>query len=163
MRVRAGAVAAAGLLAVAGWLGASVASAEPQQIPPATTVPATTDPAPVPTTAPGDLLVPGETTAPPATTAGAPTSARPEPQTQDDNQDSDAGRTVWMAIIGLLVVAVLILILTVLYARHTKPGRRRAWADDGGDEDEDRFTPTAARSVFGDSEHDEQTFWWAED
>jgi hypothetical protein len=160
MRVRSVAVALGCILALGAFVfGVSTASGEPAQFPTETTAP----PFPAPPTT--GILVPGETTTVVPTTApSAPTSPRPEPQSQEDNQDSDAGRTVWMAIIGLVVVAVLILVLTVLYARHTRPSRRRTWDDDGPlDEDDEPFSPTAARSVFGDSGHDEQTFWWAED
>ena len=160
MRVKFGALALAAVLAVTvlSLLPGPPASGQPAQIPPESTLPPTVPPTAPPST---DILVPGSTAVPEATVGDTPTSVRPEPVTAGED-GGNAGRTVWIAIIGLLVVAALILTLTVLYARHTKPvpraGRR---ADESPDEDQ--FTPTAARSVFGDGGHDEQTFWWAED
>lgn len=154
------------VLAAAIALGAGGAAASNAQFPPETTVPpvfpteTTLDPgATVPTTG---VLVPGTTPTTTATTAAAATQVDQTPTA--DTTNPDASRTVWFAIGGLGVVALLILVLTIVYARHTRPDR---WH--GGDEQwdvpdspDDVFAPTAARSVF-EHQEDEQGFWWAED
>lgn len=159
------------LLSLGGIAGAGNA-----QFPPVTTVPgfppATTVPGfPPATTVPGGgVLVPSTTVAPdPATTVAPGSTATAETEAPaSDRGDPDAERTVWMAIAGLGVVALLIIVLTVVYARHTRPDRWHGghdewdeWETDGADEDV--FAPTAARSVFGGQKEDEQSFWWAED
>ena len=60
--------------------------------------------------------------------------------------------------------AFLILVLTVIYARHTRPDRWHGGQEDWEvpDSPDDLFAPTAARSVF-EHKDDEQGFWWAED
>jgi len=116
---------------------------------PGATVPATAVPAPetTPTTS--------------ATTADAETQVD---ETPADTGDPDANRTVWVAIGGLGVVAVAILVLTIIYARHTRPDRWHGGQDEweAPDAPDDAFAPTAARSVF-ERREDEQGFWWAED
>jgi len=61
-------------------------------------------------------------------------------------------------------VAFLIIVLTIVYARHTRPDRWHGGQDewDVPDSPDDVFAPTAARSVF-EHQEDEQSFWWAED
>lgn len=163
---RAGAAALVLLAALALLFGAP-AAAENAQFPPATTVPGF----PTATTVPGGgVLVPSTTvaggtatTVPDGSTA---TTAAEAPAS--DGGDPDAERTVWMAIAGLGVVAVLIIVLTLVYARHTRPDRWHGGHDEWdewetGGADDDVFAPTAARSVFGGQKDDEQSFWWAED
>lgn len=102
----------------------------------------------------------------PTTTAGtAPTPTQvDQTPAADSTGDPEATRTVWMAIAGLGLVAFLILVLTIIYARHTRPDRRRGGKDDWAvpDSPDEVFAPTAARSVF-EHQEDEQGFWWAED
>lgn len=102
----------------------------------------------------------------PTTTAGSAPTPTQVDQTpaSDTTGDSDASRTVWMAIAGLGVVAFLILVLTIIYARHTRPDRWHGGQDDWvmPDSPDEVFAPTAARSVF-EHQEDEQGFWWAED
>ncbi len=116
-----------------------------------------------PVTTPSSILVPGTTA--PSTTAPAttPTSEAPaEDPVQDEGGffDFDANEKVWIIVGGLVAIAVLMMVLTVLYWRHTKPDRpakgertsraerkrdkrlRKAarkdpWTDDDGDEDGD--------------------------
>lgn len=154
------AVAAGLLLALGLMVMPRAADAASTQFPTETTVapgfPAT------PTTG---VLVPGSTAATsittPTTSAG-PTQVE-EPPGAATSGDPLAGRTVWMAIGGLVCVAFLILVLTIIYARHTRPGH---WKGDEGwtlpAAPDDPFSPTAATSVFAHQE-DEQGFWWAED
>ena len=79
------------------------------------------------TTTPG-VLVPGPSTAStvPATTA-APTTTTPA---ADDGGlldfDFDANQKVWIIVGGLVAVALLLLVLTIVYWRHTKPDRSAA-------------------------------------
>lgn len=160
------AAAVALVLAATVAFGVAGAAASTAQFPPETTVPpglptdTTLAPgATVPTTG---VLVPGTTPTTTATSAGADTQVDQTPAA--DTSNPDASRTVWVAIGGLGVVALLILVLTIIYARHTRPDR---WH--GGDEQwevpdspDDVFAPTAARSVF-EHQEDEQGFWWAED
>lgn len=159
---------AVSLLTLALVVGASAAGAVTAQFPPATTVPPAfpTDTTLAPVTPPTTgVLVPDTT----PTTTGA-TSATVSPVTEvDQDSDADTGdpaaeRTVWIAIAGLGAVALLILILTVIYARHTRPDRWHGGQDDWvvPDSPDEVFAPTAARSVF-EHESDEQGFWWAED
>ena len=166
LRAAAGTLAFALLLLLAG----GVARASTTQFPPATTVPGfptatTLAPGAVPTTG---VLVPGTTPTTAAATAttagaGAGTVTEVEDEPAADN-DPDASRTVWMAIAGLGAVAFLILVLTIIYARHTRPERWHGGQDewDVPDSPDDLFAPTAARSVFVHKD-DEQGFWWAED
>ena len=81
------------------------------------------------TTAPGappELLVPGDTT--PATTAAPTQESVPTvtvPEAGDDSGDGglDASTKVWLIVIGLVLVAAVTAVLTVLYWRHTRPSR----------------------------------------
>ena len=175
---RAGAAALVLLAAFAALVAllGGTAEAGNAQFPPATTVPgfppATTVPGfPTETTVPGGgVLVPSTTVAAdPATTVAPGSTATPETEAPaSDRGDPDAERTVWMAIAGLGVVALLIIVLTVVYARHTRPDRWHGGHDEWdewetGGSDEDVFAPTAASSVFDGPKEDEQSFWWAED
>jgi len=83
-----------------------------------------------PTTAPGptpELLVPGDTT--PATTAPSAGDSVPTVSVPDGGDEGggdgglDASTKVWLIVIGLLLVAGVTIALTVLYWRHTQPGR----------------------------------------
>ena len=47
-----------------------------------------------------------------------------------DSADPNAERTVWFAIAGLGVVAFLIIVLTIVYARHTRPDRWHGGQDE---------------------------------
>ena len=144
------------LLGATAWAGNA-------QIPP-TTVPGF----PTATTVPGGgVLVPSTTVAAGTATTVAAGSTATSTAADDgggDDGDPNAERTVWFAIAGLGVVALLIIILTVIYARHTRPDRWHGGDDewDVPDSPDDVFAPTAARSVF-DRQEDEQSFWWAED
>jgi hypothetical protein len=91
----------------------SVAGA--QEVPPATTVPG------------GSILVPGTTvatTAPPATSE-APAEEEADEDDGDGNSffdtDFDANEKVWIIVGALVAVAILMLVLTVIYWRHTRP------------------------------------------
>ncbi|MBL8775103.1 MAG: hypothetical protein JNK12_04205 [Acidimicrobiales bacterium] len=163
LKAAAGTLFLAVLLLVAG----GVAGASTAQFPPATTVPGfptptTLAPGAVPTTG---VLVPDTTptTAASTATTGPGTVTSLEEPVESD-ADPAASKTVWMAIGGLGVVAFLILVLTIVYARHTRPDRWHGGQDewDVPDSPDDLFAPTAARSVF-DHKDDEQGFWWAED
>jgi hypothetical protein len=80
---------------------------------------------PPPTTA--GLLVPG-TTAPATTVAPASTTTTEAPDEEGDGLlDLDANEKVWVIVGGLVAVAILMLVLTVIYWRHTKPER---WPQD---------------------------------
>lgn len=165
-------VGAAALVLVVGLvLFGAAAGAGTTQIPP-TTVPGfpteTTVPGFPATTVPGGgVLVPSTTvaasTATTAATSGATATSAPAADSSD-SADPDAERTVWFAIAGLGVVAFLIIVLTIIYARHTRPDRWHGGQDDWDvpDAPEEAFAPTAARSVF-ERQEDEQSFWWAED
>lgn len=163
-------VLCAGLLLLVGTARAATA-----QFPPATTipgVPATTVPGFPATTVPGGVLVPSTTVAAsPATTvaAGSTATSAAAPDASSDDGDPNAERTVWITIAGLGIVAFLIIVLTVIYARHTRPDRWHGGHDDwdlpdspDADSPKEVFAPTAARSVF-EHQEDEQSFWWAED
>ena len=163
LRAAAGTLAFAVFLLVAG----GVARASTTQFPPATTVPGfptptTLAPGGVPTTG---VLVPDTTPTTVAstatTTAGPATSVEEAPEA---DADPAASKTVWIAIAGLGAVAFLILVLTIIYARHTRPDRWHGGEEewDVPDSPDDLFAPTAARSVF-EHKDDEQGFWWAED
>lgn len=152
------AAAAALVLALVLVVAPHLAGAATAQFPTETTV-APGFPAP-PTTS---VLVPGSTVATTTPTTAAGATQVEEPPVADTSGDPSASRTVWMAIAGLGIVAFLILVLTIIYARYTRPGR---WQGDDkwtvpGSPDE-AFAPTAARSVF-EHQEDEQGFWWAED
>ena len=164
LKPAAGALAAAVVLLLGGVAGAATA-----QFPPATTAPGfptatTLTPGAAPTTG---VLVPDPTSTTaesPATTATAGTVSEVDEAPGDTSSDPDAGRTVWIAIAGLGAVAFLILVFTIVYARHTRPDRWHGGQDewDLPDSPDDLFAPTAARSVF-EHKDDEQGFWWAED
>lgn len=166
LKAAAGTLAFAVLLLLAG----GVARASTGQFPPATTVPGfptatTLAPGAVPPTT--GVLVPDTTPTTAAATQAtvdADTVTEVEDQTDDSSSDPSASKTVWMAIAGLGAVAFLILLLTIIYARHTRPDRwhggQEEW--DVPDSPDDVFAPTAARSVF-EHKDDEQGFWWAED
>ncbi len=164
-------VGAAALVLVVGLvLFGATARAGNAQFPP-TTVPGfpteTTVPGFPATTVPGGgVLVPSTTIATDTATTVAPGATPTSAPAADssDSGDPDAERTVWFAIAGLGVVAFLIIVLTVIYARHTRPDRWHGGEDEWEvpDSPDDVFAPTAARSVF-DRQEDEQSFWWAED
>lgn len=160
--------AAALVLAVGLLLFGATARAGTAQFPP-TTVPGfpteTTVPGFPATTVPGGVLVPSTTVAAsPATTVAGSTATSAPAADSSDSGDPGAERTVWFAIIGLGVVAFLIIVLTIIYARHTRPDRWHGGQDDWDvpDSPDEVFAPTAARSVF-EHQEDEQSFWWAED
>lgn len=88
----------------------------------------------VPTTTTPGVLVPGSTvatTVPPTTAAPAPTDAADDEGGVLDF-DLDANEKVWIIVGALVAVALLLLVLTIVYWRHTKPGRSVA-ADNGDD------------------------------
>ena len=84
-----------------------------------------------PTTVPG-VLVPGPSTAPtvPPTTAPAATTVPAGGGVLDF--DFDANEKVWIIVGALVAVALLLLVLTIVFWRHTKPDRSVA-VDTGGD------------------------------
>jgi len=125
---------------------------------------------PVPTTTPtptSGVLVPG-TTAPPSSTT-ATTQAPPAEDADDDGGllDLDANEKVWVIVGALVAIAVLMMVLTVVYWRHTKPDRspkqdrriERAERKEAKAErkDEKRQRRAARRDPFGsgDDEDDE--------
>jgi len=78
------------------------------------------------TTTPG-VLVPGPSTAstvPPTTVA--PTTTAPGADDGLLDFDFDANQKVWIIVGGLVAVALLLLVLTIVYWRHTKPDRSAA-------------------------------------
>jgi hypothetical protein len=78
----------------------------------------------VPTTTTPQVLVPGTTAPPtPSTTAGPTTTSAPDEADEGGLLDLDANEKVWIIVVALVGVAVLLLVLTVLYWRHTKPDR----------------------------------------
>ena len=80
----------------------------------------------VPTTTVPGVLVPGDTTAPSVATTTTTTEA---PAVADDGLldfDFDANEKVWIIVGALVAVAVLLLVLTIIYWRHTKPDRPKA-------------------------------------
>ena len=81
---------------------------------------------PVPTTTPtatSGVLVPG-TTAPPSSTTA---TTQPPPADDADDEggflDLDANEKVWVIVGALVAIAILMMVLTVIYWRHTKPDR----------------------------------------
>jgi hypothetical protein len=101
-------------LAVIGALLLGGAGAAWAQDPTATTVPPTS----------GVLVPGGPTTATTAPTATS-TSQAPADDTAGDEGgllDLDANEKVWVIVGALVAIAVLMMILTVLYWRHTRPG-----------------------------------------
>jgi hypothetical protein len=79
----------------------------------------------VPTTTVPGVLVPGDTTAPTV----EPTTTTTEAPVADDGLlhfDFDANEKVWIIVGALVAVAVLLLVLTIIYWRHTKPDRPKA-------------------------------------
>jgi hypothetical protein len=77
----------------------------------------------VPTTTVPGVLVPGDTT---AATVATTTTTTEAPAVVDDGLldfDLDANEKVWIIVGALVAVAVLLLVLTVIYWRHTKPDR----------------------------------------
>ncbi len=117
----------------------------------------------VPTTTTPGVLVPGpstDTTAAPATT---PPPATTEPASDDGllDFDFDANEKVWIIVGALVAVALLLLILTIVYWRHTKPDRSAA-ADTRGDggrratrKEEKRRREAEATVPFRDADADE--------
>ena len=165
LRAAAGAV----LIALVALLAPGVATAATNQFPPDTTVPGfptetTLAPGVAPPTTGVLVPDPSATTLPGAATTVADDSVTEVDSGDDGATDPDATRTVWLVIAGLGGVAFLILVLTVVYARHTRPDRWHGGHDDWDlpESQEEAFAPTAARSVF-DHKDDEQGFWWAED
>ena len=166
LKAVAGATALALLLLFAG----GTAHASTRQFPPDTSapgLPTATTLAPGAVTPTTGVLVPDTTATTASATAttvasGAVTNVEEAPD--DSSADPNATKTVWMAIVGLGAVALLILVLTVIYARHTRPDRWHGGQEDWEvpDSPDDLFAPTAARSVF-EHKDDEQGFWWAED
>ncbi len=87
----------------------------------------------VPTTTVPELLVPGDTT-PTTAGGGAPATTTTETPATDDGglfHDVDANTKVWIIVGGLVTVAVLIAILTIIYWRHTRPAPVDADAEGG--------------------------------
>jgi hypothetical protein len=119
---------------------------------------------PPPTTVPSSILVPGTTaptTTPPATTA----ASEDEPDAAADEDDGggffdldfDANEKVWIIVAGLVAIAILMLVLTVIYWRHTKPDRPKQdrridraerRAEKSERKDEKRRRKAAARDPF---------------
>ena len=80
----------------------------------------------VPTTAVPGVLVPGDTT---ASTVAPTTTTTEAPAVADDGLldfDFDANEKVWIIVGALVAVAILLLVLTIVYWRHTKPDRPKA-------------------------------------
>jgi lysylphosphatidylglycerol synthetase-like protein (DUF2156 family) len=80
----------------------------------------------VPTTTVPGVLVPGDTT---ATTVAPTTTTSEAPAAADDGLldfDFDANEKVWIIVAALVAVALLLLVLTIIYWRHTKPDRPKA-------------------------------------
>lgn len=81
---------------------------------------------PAPTTT-NPVLVPGETTP----TTRAPSGGTPAPTSTTEADDGgglldldlDANEKVWIIVGGLVVIAVVMAVLTVVYWRHTRPDR----------------------------------------
>ena len=82
----------------------------------------------VPTTTIPGVLVPGPSTAStvPPTTAAPTTTAAPADEGGVLDFDFDANQKVWIIVGALVAVALLLLILTIVYWRHTKPDRSGA-------------------------------------
>jgi hypothetical protein len=81
----------------------------------------------VPTTTVPGVLVPGGTTAP--TVAPTTTTTTEAPASADAGGgllDFDANEKVWIIVGALVAVALLMLVLTIIYWRHTKPDRPKA-------------------------------------
>jgi len=85
----------------------------------------------VPTTTTPGVLVPG----PSAATTVPPTTAAPSTSAPADDEggvlDFDANEKVWIIVGALVAVALLLLVLTIVYWRHTKPDRSVAVDADG--------------------------------
>ena len=98
-------------LVLVGALVLGFGSAAWAQDPTATTVPPTSG-----------VLVPGST-APPTSTPASTTSTTAAPAEEDEGGflDLDANEKVWVIVAALVGVAILMMVLTVLYWRHTKP------------------------------------------
>jgi beta-lactamase regulating signal transducer with metallopeptidase domain len=80
----------------------------------------------VPTTTVPGVLVPGDTT---AATVATTTTTTEAPAVVDDGLldfDLDANEKVWIIVGALVAVAALLLVLTIIYWRHTKPDRPKA-------------------------------------
>lgn len=79
-----------------------------------------------PSTVP-DVLVPGSSTPTSVPPTSGPATTTTAPAAGDDGGllsfDLDANEKVWVIVGGLVVVAVLLAVLTVVYWRHTKPDR----------------------------------------
>ena len=71
------------------------------------------------------VLVPGTTTpsvtTPPSSTSQAP--AAEDEADEDSLLDLDANEKVWVIVGGLVAIAIVMMVLTVIYWRHTKPER----------------------------------------
>jgi hypothetical protein len=76
------------------------------------------DPTTVPPTS--GVLVPG-TTAPPSTTPASTTTTEAPAEDEGGLLDLDANEKVWVIVGGLVGIAILMMVLTVLYWRHTRP------------------------------------------
>lgn len=114
----------------------------------------------VPTTTTPGVLVPGPSTAStvPPTTA-PPTTA---PAADDGGGlldfDFDANQKVWIIVGGLVAVALLLLVLTIVYWRHTKPDRSQAVDRSEGRaarKEEKRRRKAAAKDPFDEPVTDE--------
>jgi hypothetical protein len=104
-------------LALVGALGIGGAGAAWAQDPTATTVPVT------PTSG---VLVQGGPTTPTTTPSSTSTSQAPADDDADDDGgllDLDANEKVWVIVGALVAIALLMMVLTVLYWRHTKPDK----------------------------------------
>lgn len=79
---------------------------------------------PPPSTPTSGVLVPGSTV--PATTVPPATTTSEAPASDDSGDgllDLDANEKVWVIVGGLVAIAVLMMVLTIIYWRHTKPDR----------------------------------------
>ena len=100
-------------LALAAMLVLGGGSASWAQDPTATTVPPTSD-----------VLIPGTTVAPASTPpSSTSTTAAPEEEDEGGFLDLDANEKVWVIVAALVGVAIVMMVLTVIYWRHTRPGR----------------------------------------
>jgi Domain of unknown function (DUF3827) len=106
----------------------------------------------VPTTTIPGVLVPGVTTASTAPTTTAAPAATSTPAAADDGLldfDFDANQKVWIIVGALVAVALLLLVLTIIYWRHTRPDRSAAVGPDKTSQKmEKRRQKAAAKDPF---------------
>ncbi len=111
------------------------------------------------------VLVPGTTTpsvtTPPSSTSQAP--AAEDEADEDSLLDLDANEKVWVIVGGLVAIAIVMMVLTVIYWRHTKPERPKQdrridraerRAEKAERKDEKRQRKAASRDPFVDDDTD---------